>query len=89
MQKSDTFRIPRFERVYNRTVILVLMMSLLLPVGIALASGDSEGGGGGITVIPDWTVFIQIVNFLFLVLSLIHISEPTRRACRSRMPSSA
>ena len=24
-----------------------------------------------------------------LVLSLIHISEPTRRACRSRMPSSA
>ena len=24
-----------------------------------------------------------------LALSLIHISEPTRRACRSRMPSSA
>ena len=31
------------------------------------------------------SVFLRAVG----VLSLIHISEPTRRACRSRMPSSA
>ena len=28
-------------------------------------------------------------GYLWIMLSLIHISEPTRRACRSRMPSSA
>ena len=28
-------------------------------------------------------------SFKYHRLSLIHISEPTRRACRSRMPSSA
>ena len=84
MQKSDTFRIPRFERVYNRTVILVLMMSLLLPVGIALASGDSEGGGG-ITVIPDWTVFIQIANFLFLIFMMnILLFKPIRKMLLER-----
>ena len=32
---------------------------------------------------PDWEIWEP--EFL----SLIHISEPTRRACRSRMPSSA
>ena len=31
----------------------------------------------------------QEIEVMVLKLSLIHISEPTRRACRSRMPSSA
>ena len=34
----------------------------------------------------DISIFFLVVGIL---LSLIHISEPTRRACRSRMPSSA
>ena len=34
------------------------------------------------------TVFLAQHDKRF-ILSLIHISEPTRRACRSRMPSSA
>ena len=34
-----------------------------------------------IVIFPIYTTIIA--------LSLIHISEPTRRACRSRMPSSA
>ena len=35
------------------------------------------------------TGFIRLIDTLSEDLSLIHISEPTRRACRSRMPSSA
>jgi F-type H+-transporting ATPase subunit b len=34
------------------------------------AHGSGDSGGGGITVIPDISVFIQIANFLFLILVL-------------------
>jgi F-type H+-transporting ATPase subunit b len=39
----------------------LLILSSLLFAGIAF------GAGGGITVIPDESLFIQIVNFLFLI----------------------
>ena len=52
--------------------------------------------GGTIIYQPrfDPEQFLELVDkykvtSTHLVLSLIHISEPTRRACRSRMPSSA
>ena len=35
------------------------------------------------------TLYIDMGVMIDQILSLIHISEPTRRACRSRMPSSA
>lgn len=85
MQKPDSFRIPHFKRMYNSTMIVVLMVSLLLPAGMALASGDSEGGGGGITVIPDWTVFLQIVNFLFLIFMMnLLLFKPIRKMLLER-----
>ena len=85
MQKSDSFRIPHFKRMYNSTMIVVLMVPLLLPAGMALASGDSEGGGGGITVIPDWTVFLQIVNFLFLIFMMnLILFKPIRKMLLER-----
>ena len=39
----------------------------------------------------NWLPVIDkaLLPFVLTKLSLIHISEPTRRACRSRMPSSA
>jgi F-type H+-transporting ATPase subunit b len=84
MQKSDSFRTPHFKRMYNSAMIVVLMVSLLLPAGMALASGDSEGGGG-ITVIPDWTVFLQIANFLFLIFMMnILLFKPIRKMLLER-----
>lgn len=83
MQKSDSFRIPRIKRMYNRIATGVPVVSLLLPAGMALAAGD--GGGGGITVIPDWTVFIQIVNFLFLIFMMnILLFKPIRKMLLER-----
>ncbi len=84
MQKMDSFRTPHFKRMYNSAMIVVLMVSLLLPAGMALASGDSEGGGG-ITVIPDWTVFLQIANFLFLIFMMnILLFKPIRKMLLER-----
>jgi len=44
---------------------------VLFSAEIALAA--AEEGGGGLTVIPDWTLLVQIANFLILiwVLNLI------------------
>ncbi len=49
------------------------------------SSGGEKGGGGGITVIPDASVFIQIINFLFLIwiLNLI-IYKPIRNILTQR-----
>ena len=54
---------------------------------------------GAILLVTDLTVICEMVSVMdsfyklekqmISELSLIHISEPTRRACRSRMPSSA
>ena len=49
---------------------------------IARAAGD---GGGGVTVIPDWSVSIQIVNFLFLIFALnLILYRPIRRILKER-----
>lgn len=53
---------------------------VLLPVA-ALAADE----GGGVTVIPDWSVSIQIVNYLFLILALnFLLYRPIRRILRQR-----
>jgi F-type H+-transporting ATPase subunit b len=57
----------------------VLLLSAVGPV--AAASGE----GGGITVIPDWTVSIQIANFLFLLFALnLLLYRPLRRILSER-----
>lgn len=41
--------------------------------------------GGGVTVIPDWSVSIQIVNFLFLIIALnLLLYRPIRRILKER-----
>ena len=44
--------------------------SVSVPFGVLFSfifAGSALGAGGGITVMPDTSLFIQIVNFLFLI----------------------
>ena len=60
----------------------LMVLCWLFAAGAALAAeeqGHGESGGGGITVIPDMSVIIQIANFLFLILALnIILYKPIR-----------
>lgn len=62
--------------------VSLLALSLIFSAGAVFAEeghGGGESGGGGITVLPDISVFIQIANFLFLVLVLnIILFKPIR-----------
>jgi F-type H+-transporting ATPase subunit b len=50
-------------------------------VPVALAGGE----GGGVTVVPDWSVGIQIVNFLFLIFALnLLLFRPIRKILQDR-----
>ena len=64
-------------------VIVIAMLSLA--VSTALGSSGESGGGGGVTVMPDWTVGIQIINFLVIlwILNLI-LYRPIRNILRQR-----
>ncbi len=64
-------------------LILVLTVLLLLTGGPVSAASDESGGG--VTVIPDWTVIIQIANFLFLIFALnLLLYRPIRRILTER-----
>jgi F-type H+-transporting ATPase subunit b len=53
----------------------------VLPLGPALAAEE----GGGVTVVPDWSVSIQIVNFLFLIFALnLLLFRPIRKILSER-----
>jgi F-type H+-transporting ATPase subunit b len=53
-------------------IIFYFILASLLFAGVAF-------GAGGITVIPDWTLFVQIANFLLIVLVLnIVLFKPIR-----------
>jgi F-type H+-transporting ATPase subunit b len=45
----------------------IFCLALIIVVFIFHFSGIAFGSGGGITVIPDESVFIQIVNFLLII----------------------
>jgi len=78
MQKSDIFRIPQ-KGMFRNTLIVMIVALLLMPASAVLAEG------GGITVIPDWTVFIQIVNFLFLIFIMnMLLFKPIRKMLLER-----
>ncbi len=72
-----------FSNVWRKRVVYVLtslagaLLVLLPQIGLA-SSGES--GGGGVTVMPDGSVVIQIVNFLFTiwVLNLL-LYKPIRK----------
>ena len=77
-------KFPGSRRKPLAVFITLLALSLVFSSGAAFASGD-ESGGGGITVIPDISVFIQIANFLFLVMVLnIILFKPIRGMLKQR-----
>jgi F-type H+-transporting ATPase subunit b len=48
----------------------VCAFSLLLASGLALAAETTEHGGGGGLISVDWSLAVQMVNFLFLLAIL-------------------
>ena len=78
MQKSDRFRVLKLKRTLKPAVMFMPAIMLAIPAGRAFAAG-------GITVIPDWTVFIQIANFLFLIFMMnILLFKPIRKMLLER-----
>jgi len=64
-----------------RDVLICLGIFLTLPLSPALAASE----GGGVTVVPDWSVSIQIVNFLFLIFALnLLLFRPIRKIIAER-----
>jgi F-type H+-transporting ATPase subunit b len=60
------------------------LVFLLLSASLALGASE-ESGGGGITVLPDGSLIIQIANFLLIIwiLNLI-LYRPIRNILRQR-----
>ena len=71
----------RISGVYRKgfpTLIMLALICLVFPQIVLGSSGES--GGGGVTVTPDGSIVIQIVNFLFAiwVLNLL-LYKPIRK----------
>ena len=64
-------------------LLLFALASFVLPQSAVGSSGES--GGGGVTVIPDGSVLIQIVNFVFLIWALnMLLYRPIRKILAQR-----
>jgi F-type H+-transporting ATPase subunit b len=81
---EDTpMKVFRLCRACSGAVRFIPAALVIFSVKVAL--GASEGESGGVTVIPDWSVLIQIANFIFLiwVLNLI-LYRPIRNVLLQR-----
>ena len=76
-------KIFRFSRALSAALRRIPAVLLIFTVRVAW--GASEGESGGVTVIPDLSVLIQIANFIFLiwVLNLI-LYRPIRNVLLQR-----
>lgn len=62
---------------------VLLIVGIFTPGLIPPALASSEGGG--VTVVPDWSVSIQIVNFVFLIFVLnLLLFRPIRKILQER-----
>ncbi len=60
-------------------ILTVALISFIFPQSGLAASGES-GGGGGVTVTPDSSIVIQIINFLFIIWALnLLLYKPIRK----------
>ncbi len=79
MKISDPYR-----KGFPIFIILLALICLVLPQ-IVLGSSGESGGGGGVTVIPDGSIIIQIVNFLFAIWVLnVLLYRPIRKILTRR-----
>jgi F-type H+-transporting ATPase subunit b len=65
--------------------LVILIVVLFLATSLALGSSGESKSSGGVTVMPNWTVGIQIINFLIIlwILNLI-LYRPIRSILRQR-----
>ena len=65
-------------------ILFLTFLIVLLTASLTMGSSD-ESGGGGITVIPDGSLIIQIANFLLIIwiMNLI-LYRPIRNILRQR-----
>ena len=77
----------KISGIYRNGFLLLLFLFALICVLFPLHAFGSggESGGGGVTVTPDGSVFIQIANFVFTiwVLNLL-LYKPIRKILRQR-----
>jgi F-type H+-transporting ATPase subunit b len=67
--------------IVSRKGAIVSGALTLLPAELVFASGE----GGGVTVVPDWSFILQIVNFVFLIFALnFLLYRPIRRILKER-----
>jgi len=73
------------SRKFSVIALATLMGFVLFGFPLALSASEGSEGGGGVTVMPDWSVVIQIVNFLLILwlLNLI-LYRPIRSIVRQR-----
>ena len=79
----------RISGVYRKGFPIFIMLALIclvFPQIMLGSSGESGGGGGGgVTVTPDGSVIIQIVNFLFTIWVLnVLLYKPIRKILTTR-----
>ena len=73
-----------YRKVFPIFIVLLALIYLVFPQ-IVLGSSGESGGGGGVTVTPDGSIVIQIVNFLFAIWVLnILLYRPIRKILTQR-----
>ena len=72
------------RKAFALFVVSLALVCLVFPQTVLGASGES-GGGGGVTVTPDGSIIIQIVNFLFTIWVLnVLLYRPIRKILSQR-----
>ena len=76
----------KFSGIYRKSFpIFLLSFALIFFVFPQSVPGSSGQSGGGVTVVPDGSVLIQIINFVFLIWVLnILLYRPIRKILARR-----